>query len=661
VSLRHAIAELTSFWGELPALIGDGWPDLADELLDAVDLLAASASDQDYAIRAATVLRLLRPYEQVRVRLVRALQLDDIRSSSPTLSPRAGWAARTHRLAAVAAKAARGEPDESAARWIYARFGDQEGAAPLLAGRTYELIFGVDGSPALDAVSLPSDLRFGPGDEETGLSVRLFSDDAEIEPVESTITVPRAGPSVGHATFLVTPRHPGVAVLTAVFLRDGNFVQLMTIKADIRELTGPETSAIGRPLAVAATLAERQLTIVMTRTPAGCEIIVSAQARWFRARIGLSEAEFDDIALEARRALREIVKLPQAAGSPDDEHGLVYQSRIDIPDSVHQQALMRLCAAGYVMYQRLFFGAGADSQLKKLGTRLQELLNGPPMRVQVISDRPALPWQLFCPAQECIAEDAALDHIVGFRHEVDYLPLDSSADGPVLDTAVDTAAGIRALLAVNEDIDKNGARRLVADQLDYWQRRATRGGLQVGVCRDRDEVIAALADSGRADQILYFYCHAGPGEPRVGAGGIVTAGGPLAGELTFTDNGAVLLRELYTRAPMRQVLGGNPVVVLNACESAALTMSFYEGFVPYLIAKGARGVVGTETVVPAVFAASWAGRFFDRLLSGQRIGAAVLAVRRELATEHRNVLGLLYGVYCDGDTVLRPGLQASGE
>ena len=463
-----------------------------------------------------------------------------------------------------------------------------------------------------------------------------------------------------------------MATFSAVFLKNGNFVRFMTLKAQVGadgfEKGAVEGSAIGRPLASAATLSGRQLTIVMTQAGKGYDIFVSAPTRSYLASIKLSPAELDDIALEARHGLREIIESPHPAephgaephgAEPHDgAGGLVYQSGIDIPGSVHQQAITRVCESGYVMYQRLFFSPGADLGLKQLGERLRILLSGPSLRVQIVSDRPALPWHLLCPVADFVAEDATLEQIVGFRHEVEYLPLDSSGDGAVLDTAVDTTGGISAVLAVNEDIDKNGARRLVADQVDYWERRAVGDDLRIGVCRDRDEVISVLADTARADQILYFYCHATAGELRVGAGGTVAAGGPETSELTFTDNTAVLLRDLYQRAPVRYELGGNPLVILNACESAVLTSSFYESFLSYLIAKGARGAIGTEAVAPAVFAASWAGRFFHRLLAGQRIGAAVLAVRREFADEHRNVLGLLYSVYCDGDTVLRPGFLA---
>ena len=131
-------------------------------------------------------------------------------------------------------------------------------------------------------------------------------------------------------------------------------------------------------------------------------------------------------------------------------------------------------------------------------------------------------------------------------------------------------------------------------------------------------------------------------------------------ELRLTGDSQVALGDLYVEASPRRHFPGNPLVILNACESAALSSSFYEGFLPYLIAKGARGVIGTEADTPAVFAAAWA----DDLRSparGEQAGQAALAVRREFAERHRNVLGLLYALYCDGDgAAARPGVATTG-
>jgi hypothetical protein len=38
-----------------------------------------------------------------------------------------------------------------------------------------------------------------------------------------------------------------------------------------------------------------------------------------------------------------------------------------------------------------------------------------------------------------------------------------------------------------------------------------------------------------------------------------------------------------------------------------------------------------------------------------------LNLRREFYYQHNNVMGLLYAVYCDGDTKIMPGVQVPSE
>ena len=118
----------------------------------------------------------------------------------------------------------------------------------------------------------------------------------------------------------------------------------------------------------------------------------------------------------------------------------------------------------------------------------------------------------------------------------------------------------------------------------------------------------------------------------------------------------ITLGELNTDASTDIKLRGNPLVFINACESAELSPLFYDGFVPYFMGKGARGVIGTECRTPGIFAAEWAARFFPRFLDGEPLGALFLALRREFLDKHHNPLGLLYAVHCDGDTQVSPAL-----
>lgn len=95
---------------------------------------------------------------------------------------------------------------------------------------------------------------------------------------------------------------------------------------------------------------------------------------------------------------------------------------------------------------------------------------------------------------------------------------------------------------------------------------------------------------------------------------------------------------------------------MNASESVALSPLFYEGFVPYFMAKGARGVIGTECGIPVLFAIEWAKAFFEQFLDGAAVGETVLKLRQDFLRENHNPLGLIYAIHCDADTRIAPAL-----
>jgi hypothetical protein len=189
----------------------------------------------------------------------------------------------------------------------------------------------------------------------------------------------------------------------------------------------------------------------------------------------------------------------------------------------------------------------------------------------------------------------------------------------------------------------------VAQQQMFWNdATAARKRVHVTGRSTGRDVMRALADGATDDQILYFYCHAK-------STGLTDPGGPDSSSIVLTD-GSITLGDLNIDAPTTVQLRGNPLVFINACESAEMSPAFYDGFVPYFMAKGARGVIGTECKTPALFAVAWAKRFFERFLDGEPLGEVFLGLRREFLDKHGNPLGLLYAVHCDGDTQVEPGL-----
>ena len=241
------------------------------------------------------------------------------------------------------------------------------------------------------------------------------------------------------------------------------------------------------------------------------------------------------------------------------------------------------------------------------------------------------------------------DHFIGMRHVIEQIPLQPKL--MVSDPSIrSNTPRLSVSLNLNDTIDTQMQATFVADQVAFWKKlEASHDRLQLKSRSKRNELTGALADASTDDQIAYFYCHAE-------SANLATAGGPDASQLILSDD-AVSLGDLNLDAPTTTQLAGNPLVFINACESAQMSSAFYDGFVPYFMAKGARGVVGTECNTPALFATVWAQRFFERFLEGESLGEVFLGLRKEFLEQHGNPLGLIYAVHCDGDTRVQPALS----
>src|ERR1700722_998607 len=100
-------------------------------------------------------------------------------------------------------------------------------------------------------------------------------------------------------------------------------------------------------------------------------------------------------------------------------------------------------------------------------------------------------------------------------------------------------------------------------------------------------------------------------------------------------------------------LAGQPLVILNICDSAQVTPSLAESFIDFFLTRGARSVVGTECSMRPVFADFIAQILLLAVLGGKPIGEAVRQTRI-LARQKKNLLGLAYTVFGSADATLQP-------
>ena len=587
--------------------------------------------------------------EGLRVREWPSVDLDWL-SQPPELLEEASFAAIPKTpgvLTAEAAEEVAGEPPPSPEpgpekRWINAEIEDHDKDKPLQMGEVYTLAFDVD--IRVRATSLVTgaefDYRFEADEQMVALTVQLESDDFEIYSGPQTLRVPRTGRSKGKARFDIEPKHEGEGIINAIFLKDGNFIQVITLKLYTGELFSSE--ALGRPVDAAFAVRPRDVNLTILNTGAGFQVIMSG-AVGAMATLLITLPELEQWITEVRRVLQDDVVYMRG---PDRTY--VYQSGIDIPPEVNQRVLQRLAKAGFRLYQRIFYGPAADAQVNLLGDRLRQMAQKERLKIQIFSQQFMLPWGVLYMADEYDPDNIAPEMFLGLKHIIEHIPLQPNMQ--VTDHTIDSRSGLAVSLNVNTDIDEQTKRPVIAEQRKYWEQVGQSSGVQVVLRENGDEVTRALADAATSDQIFYFYCHA---VSKLLAEG----GGPDASALVLSGSRHLTLGDLYVDAPLKKVLQGAPLVFINACESAELSPLFYDGFVPYFMAKGARGVIGTECETPALFAAEWARRFFDRFLAGDPLGQIFLDLRQEFYYKHNNLLGLLYALYVDGDTQILPAVH----
>jgi hypothetical protein len=526
-------------------------------------------------------------------------------------------------------------------RWINASFEEHDPQTPLLKDEWYQLAFDVDIEARPDSIvatEVPESVLTSAYSEYVFLTVRIDTDDFDISNSVSRIRVPRVGRGQTKALFDVSPKHNGRATIKTTILRDGNFVQQIILTFDIGAGHASQASVTtrGRSLSDAQVLGPRDVGLEISPGVDGYECTVWGPVH-SSARLSVSREYLDFTINSAREALLSVVK-QTVGGDP------VFQTGIDIPECVSKKALRRLAEAGSNLMYVLFEGPDASEDSKNIATFLRKLC-GPEaasLKMQIIAAKLPVPWSMLYLGGVGEADTIDWNNFLGMRHIVEQIPLQRSLsvwEHGIASNKPKLAVGVH----LNEDIDNAIPGGYVQGQRDFWSGTP----FSVTTRLTRTHLLRALNDPAMADQILYFYCHAI-------SRGLTEPGGPDGSYLLLSEESKVTLADLRRNASTDIKLAGKPLVFINACESAELSSTFYDGFVPYFMNKGARGVIGTECLTPAYFATEWAKRFFIRFLGGQRLGEACLDLRREFMEEHGNPLGLLYAVHCDADTRIMP-------
>jgi hypothetical protein len=522
---------------------------------------------------------------------------------------------------------------------------DQGSGLTVAEERVVTLGVGMDASATV-ADEFDDDFMAGAPDIQLFvLTVQVASADFVIpdEDLVQTLQVPRTGPSRKPVTWRVTPLHDGPCTLTATVDYRGNFLTQLDLTVPADQPGPAQLTTDGRSPESVATLERRDLLLVVRPAPPGYDLTVGGSV-YTSAHLPITDTELAFVVDDVQQALFAVVSMTSDRGELDFQYG------IDIPEDTAVRALEILAQAGALLFNQLFFHADSGEDLQEVGRFLQYQANQPELRlkIMIVSADAPVPWPMLYLGDTADGAELSWNKFLGLQHVVDQVPRQRKL--AVHDPKIRSDPQLSVGLNVNGTIDQQFNVTWVGDHQSRWKELAgERKRISLFPRSTGPSVVAALDDAAVSDQIVYFLCHATSGG---------TGGNPGDATLDMGQGAPITLRKLQSIVPQTR-FSTNPLIFINACESSDLSPKFYAGFVPFFLAKGARGVIGTECKVPVVFAVEFAERFFDRLLDGKQVGDSVLAVRRELVEQHRNPLGLMYAVHCDADTRIDPALLAA--
>lgn len=382
------------------------------------------------------------------------------------------------------------------------------------------------------------------------------------------------------------------------------------------------------------------------RQPGTLTLSLAAEGRGYH--LSLDSGEHAPLPITAQKLadLNARARVELLAIVHDQELGVESYTRgIDIPQEQAARSLARLAILGADLWRNLFAGPGASRDSITLGERLRQRSQSADLTITVSGEVSGFPWQLLYdrdPEAEITPEG-----FWGLRHILSLQPARARVDAALGDDRLGGAGPLTALVGYNRSLDNDAGRQVVAEQATTLE--------ELGVfARDlaNEQALRNALAKGSPVDLIYLYCHvvnAQPGQQLVGAAGPRPPGVGETRIILTNEESALTYEALSRAAPLSRapLLTSGPLVLLNACGSAALSPLSYDGLAPYLLDLGARAVVGTETDTPVVFGAAFGPTLLRALFQqGLPLGAALRAARRQLAAApHFNHLGLLYTLY----------------
>lgn len=371
-----------------------------------------------------------------------------------------------------------------------------------------------------------------------------------------------------------------------------------------------------------------------------------------RGRIDALVRTWQRTVIDHVQADRELGQVRPYLGLPA---GYVADSRA-LLDSVGA----RLAEAGHLLFDELFSPSTRDEagsrDMARLRAALERALRSGEQIITVISESLFAPWgMLYLPPDPDTprAEVGASWRPEGFwghRHLVEHSV--KAPHGVATRIAPPGSVPVIGLYADTRLDTRPPARsgRPVPIVAPLRQALSAMSPGALTVFETRQQLLHAIADGNRAENITFFVCHAevSGADDR----------GPRTPSFALADGDPVTVGEFESNARAGTTLRGS-VVLLAACEAGRLGSFHFDSFPVALHNCGANCVLGPQIDLPTAFAREYALALLARFAKPEtRLGDVVRDLARVYLDEHHTPLGLVFALHRGLDTHLDyPGRQ----
>lgn len=512
--------------------------------------------------------------------------------------------------------------------------------------------------------NLPDDLYDENDDLTLTVIARTQNTDLQIGTPQQTLTLPKAGDSPT-VLFDLVMGQPGrfnidVGVFYHGHLLQSRRTEFKVVQNASEELpasawpvqdgyiTFTRTAHLTRAALAPLAAAPRRLTILAERDAHSQTIAISVydnSGEGLQLRPStLTDANLTPLLNGLRRRL---------LATMDAYSGVIGGSEATLASQLGQ-----LADAGYAFYRALLPGlSGGPTNPEQ--TPSNPLRPGDVIQIAPLSAQVSVPWELvyerpihsqrhtLCPTFRTHGPETTDcphrndPHVVcphgfwGYRYVIEQLPCRIERHAPLPNTALPLLVPNGRplhLTAVTYNTSPSFTR--------HWQHLRHLGSeteLHLEQITHWDGAEQFFTNQETAVNLLYFYTH----------GGKTDIGQPF---LQLADDSKITLNDLdawRVHWPRQQ-----PLVILNACESANYTPDDYESLMLFFSQQGAAGIIGAQCPVKELLADAFIIPFLTQFLRQMPVGAALFAARRQLLYDHLDPRGLAYSLFAAAEIQL---------